>query len=257
MLKANQIQSTYARPTSVIWQLLDWIFPPFCCNCCQIGYEICPQCFSQIPVLTGKQTCSICGKVIQSGSVCTDCLQKRPAFDQLKAWAAYQGITQTIIKQIKYGRRIGLVPYLAQPLAKTIRGWGLKLDFLVPVPLGKQRRRNRGFNQSELIARAIAKMIDIPVRPNALARIRETRTQVGLAAEERKTNIKDAFQADPAICKGKTILLIDDIATTGATLNECAKTIRQVGAENVYCFTVARTMFVPNPNTQIMEVRNE
>ena len=255
MLNNNLVQSTHTNSEFNIWSLLDWIFPPCCCNCNQIGYEICPQCFSEVLVLTNEKTCNVCGKVIQSGSICPDCLHEHPSFNQMKAWAAYQGITQTIIKQIKYEGKIGLIPYLKQHLANTLREWKLQVDFLVPVPLGKKRKRNRGFNQSELIARPLSKSLKIPIKPDALTRIRETRTQVGLHTNERKLNIKDAFHADPSLCKDKSILLIDDIATTGATLNECAKTIKQAGANEVYCFTVARTMFDPNPNTQVMEVR--
>ncbi len=251
MLKYLSIQLTATKSKFNIWSLVDWIFPPFCCGCGRIGYEICPDCFSSQEFLAHQNICIICGKSLDSGSICSSCHREHPPYEQTRSLAAYQGITATMIKEIKYNRRIGLAPYLTQSLVKAFSKWHPPIDMIAPVPLARKRLRSRGFNQSDLIVKPVAHELNIPYFPRALTRTRETRSQVGLGANERKENLADAFAADPAQSKGKSVLLFDDITTTGTTLNECAKALKNAGAREVFCFTVAST------NNQMMEVRDE
>lgn len=254
MLKNNSSITTTTRPLFNAWRLLDWIYPPFCCNCNIIGYELCPDCYAAIDLQANNNTCRFCGKRILEGSICKQCKHQPPLYDQLKSWAEYQGVTQQIITHIKYQHRFGLIPYLIGPLTRSIKNWNKHFDLIVPVPLGKKRLKTRGFNQACLIAKPIAVKMNIKYAPLALSRIRETRSQVGLHVTERQKNIAGAFSADQIRCKDMNILLIDDIATTGATLNECAAALKQVGAKAVFCFTVARTNYVPNINQPNLEV---
>lgn len=254
MLKNKSVTTANIRTLFTIWRLLDWIYPPFCCNCNQIGYEVCPDCWDHIQLLSQTRTCDHCGKRIAEGSVCPDCRHHPPAFDQLKSWAEYQGVTRQIVMHIKYLSRRGLVPYLIDPMVQTIRDWGIQVDMILPIPLAKGRLKERGFNQSDLLAKPIAMHLGLFYSTNALFRIRETHSQVGLTAQERHHNIVGAFQADQLICREKNVLIIDDIATTGATLNECAATLKQAGANKVYCFTVAHTNTALSFNNQKLEV---
>jgi ComF family protein len=254
MLKNKSITTSYISSLITIWRLLDWIYPPFCCNCNQIGYEICPDCWDSILLLKHAHVCRLCGKRITKGVLCSDCKHQPPAFDQLRAWAEYQGAARQIAMHIKFHSRRGLIPYLIQPIAQAIRDWGIHIDIVVPVPLANGRLKERGFNQSDLLARPVAGHLGLSYTSDALVRIRETHSQVGLTANERHQNILGAFQADPEIFRDRNILIIDDIATTGATLSECAATLKQAGASKVYCFTVARTGSVFSTTNQNLEV---
>ena len=255
MLNKNSINSTGLHPTLNLWTVLDWVFPPFCCNCQRIGFEICPDCWNLIERILPKNSCRICGKWIPRGDICTECRAQPPSFEQIRSWAYYQGVARQIVTGIKYQRRFGLLPYLSPTLADSIQSWGISFDVITPVPLGKMRFRERGYNQADLIAKPIARILNQSYKPGALERIHETRSQVGLDAGERRANLQGAFRADGEICRNKSILVIDDISTTGATLNACAEALKQAGAKSVYCFTVARTNLSPNPNSSDTEVR--
>jgi competence protein ComFC len=255
MLKENSINPTFFKPSLNLWALLDWIFPPFCVHCQKIGYEICPECWNDIPRLSSAHTCSRCGKQIVKGQTCRACRDLPPAYDQLKSWSNYDETVREMVIGIKYQRRLGLVRYLTPALADLIRNWQIDVDVMAPVPLGEKRLRERGYNQADLIAKPLAKTLHIPYRPPALRRVRETRSQVGLDAEERRVNLISAFKADPEICRDQSFLILDDIATTGATLDACAAALREAGAKNVFCITVARTNLSPNSNPKNTEVR--
>jgi ComF family protein len=255
MLLIESSTKTSKNPGGLLWKVLDWMYPPFCCNCDQIGYEICPTCWDSIETLSTKSMCNHCGKPITKGNICADCEKEPPVYDQLKSWASYEGAVRSIVTGIKFGRRLGLIPYLVQPLAEVISNWNPKVDWLTAVPLGKQRQKERGYNQSDLVAREVARATHLPYTQKAVKRVRETHSQVGLNAADRQQNMQDAFQADPTICRGSSFLLFDDIATTGATLNTCAKALQIAGAENIYCFTMARTSLYPNSNPNLLEVR--
>jgi ComF family protein len=125
------------------------------------------------------------------------------------------------------------------------------LDIITSVPLGLVRLKERGYNQATLLARPIALCLQVPFSSRALIRTRETRSQVGLTVTERQDNMADAFRANSKLVKGKNILVVDDVATSGATLNACAKALLDVGASKVYGFSLARAVFTPNMETDI------
>jgi len=257
MLLSKSSFSSIIKTRGFLWRALDWIFPPICCNCGRISSEICPDCWDSISLLSTKITCEGCGNLLERGSACADCRTHPPVFDQLKSWALYEGPVRSIVKGIKFERKLGLIPYLVKPLAESISAWDPRVDCIIPVPLGRRRQRERGYNQSAIIAHNVAKELGVRYSTRILARVRETHTQVGLNANERRQNMVNAFTADPALCRGLSILLIDDIATTGATLNACAAALRSAGAEEIFCFTVARTNLHPISNPIFMEVSNE
>jgi len=223
------------------WRIIDLIYPPFCCNCGKIGYEICPKCFSRIEIISNKNICLVCGGRIKTGIKCNNCMKLNPAFDQARSWGLYVGVLKQVVQKIKYKRGFGIIEYLVTPIIQFIYNWGISVDMIIPIPLGNKRKIERGYNQSALIAKPISEYFNIPMYEQALIRTRDTKSQVGLNYEERRINMKNAFHADGSTCNKKSILLIDDIATTCSTLNESAKALKLAGAQKVYCFTVART----------------
>jgi ComF family protein len=143
--------------------------------------------------------------------------------------------------RLKYRRDIGLGDSLAAQMAEFVRGLNWPIDMVVPIPLGRKRLKERGYNQVGLIARPLAMALGLDYTPHELARKRETRSQVGLSKEARRENVRDAFVAGARV-KGKTVLVMDDVATTGSTLSAGAEAFFSSGAKNVYALTVARAL---------------
>ena len=238
------------RPTnnidskSKVWKIIDAVYPPFCCNCGIIGFEICPQCFGEIQILPLKNVCSICGNLLTRSGHCSSAgNHSNHLFHQARSWGNYQGSLQKALRKIKYQRGFGLIKYFAKPVADRIKQWGADIDLIIPVALGPKRQIERGYNQSECIVQPIAILLNKPVIPSALSRTRETQSQVGLDIKQRIENVHEAFSARSEICKGKNILLFDDITTTFSTLNACTAALLSAGAKSVACFTIARTIF--------------
>jgi len=223
------------------WRIIDLIYPPFCCYCGKIGYEICPECYTKIEITSNHKICLICGGIIETGINCSNCKKLHPSFEQARSWGIYVGVLKQIVQKIKYKRGFGIIEYITKPLIHFIKNWNISVDMIVPIPLAKKREIARGYNQSFLIAKPISEYFNIPLNEHALIRSRDTKSQVGLNYEERKINMKNAFRAEKSICNDKSILLIDDIITTGSTLNESAKALKLAGAKKVVCFTIART----------------
>jgi competence protein ComFC len=162
----------------------------------------------------------------------------------------FEGPIRNTIHSLKYRRNMALGDVLAGPLAAYARKLGWQVDLVVPVPLGKQRMKERGYNQAALLAMPVAYMQEWRYVPGSIFRIRETRSQVGLSAVERKENIADAFQADPAKVSGMAVLLIDDVTTTGATVAACSEALREAGATTIHALTLARAL--PHHGLQIV-----
>ncbi len=222
------------------WQILDFLYPPFCCSCGRIGYEICPTCFAKIEETCEIQVCHICGDLTQRPSPCTKCEKDIPEYKQMRSWGVYSGVLREAIHRLKYERGLGIINTLLEPIIIFLQTWKINPELIMAVPLSPRRLRSRGYNQSEIIAKPIAENLGINYSSKGISRIRDTQSQVGLTAKQRKKNLLNAFHADGAICNKKIVLLVDDIATTGTTFNEGAKALKQAGAKEVFCFTLAR-----------------
>ncbi len=240
-----QTEKVVAKPIFKLpishWRIIDLVYPPFCCCCGKIGYEICPECYTKIEIISNHKICLVCGEIKETGKNCSNCMKLHPSFKQARSWGVYIGVLRQVVQKIKYKRGFGLIEYITEPLTHFINNWGVSVDMIVPIPLGKKREIERGYNQSVLISKPISEYLNIPMHEHALIRSRDTKSQVGLNYMERKINMKNAFRADKSTCNNKSILLIDDIATTCSTLNESAKALKIAGAQKVFCFTVART----------------
>jgi len=160
----------------------------------------------------------------------------------MRSWAAFDSPLRQALHKLKYRRDMALGDALAVPIARFVGTLGWPVQAVAPVPLGQKRRQERGYNQVALIAHPLSLSLGLAYRPAALKRSRDTRSQVGLNAEERRANVHQAFIADPRHVRGKTILVVDDVATTGSTLSSCTDALLQAGAADVFALTVARAL---------------
>ncbi len=154
--------------------------------------------------------------------------------------AEYDGVIRECIHALKYQNNQGLGAYFSVMLADLVRSEGWHVDLVIPVPLSKQRIRERGYNQSAKLARPLATRLNTRYNTFGLLRTRHTNSQVGLSAADRQLNVSGAFKAVPEIVAGKNVLLVDDVTTTGSTLEACAEALKEAGAHHVYCLTLAR-----------------
>ncbi|MFO8037153.1 MAG: phosphoribosyltransferase family protein [Anaerolineales bacterium] len=144
--------------------------------------------------------------------------------------------------ELKYHHNIGLGERLAKELVKLIESLRWKCDMVIPLPLGSERLKERGYNQAMLLAGPIAWDLHLPLQRQAVKRVKETQSQVGLSRRQRIGNVRQAFDAEPLYVTGKQILLVDDVVTTGATINAYAKALKDAKAESVYGLTLARSI---------------
>ena len=211
---------------------------PVCPGCGRSGHAWCAECDRRIRTLP-LAACSLCGRRLAHGIACRTC-SIRPGFFPVASWAHYGPPLDRILTHLKYRADRSVAEQLALRLTDVVRAAGWRATCVVPVPLGKHRQRQRGYNQVGLIAHALGKHLDMPVLPSALARLRETPSQVGLSPAERRQNVAGAFGAEPSQIRERTSLLLDDVYTTGATLAACAEALREAGAPQVFGLTVAR-----------------
>jgi ComF family protein len=232
--------------------LLDVIYPPRCLLCrtflrkSEPKSSICPACLADFRT-SASPLCPICGRSyvrgVEEDHTCEDCLRKRPFYQSANAPYLYEGPLVSAVQEFKYGKKATLANVLGPLLADFAETrYGFRKDLLImPVPLHPKRLRERGFNQSLLLARHVAGGLQAQLDYLSLRRTRYTAPQTGLGREKRGKNVKGAFEVEePSSVDGKSILLVDDVSTTGHTLNECARVLRQKGCEQVSCLVLAR-----------------
>jgi len=173
--------------------------------------------------------------------LCANCDRSKPDFKELRSWALYEGPVREAILNLKYRRNMSLGIVLSQPLYELFLELGWKIDAVIPVPLGVARLKERGYNQATLIAKPLALRIGKPCLIKGLSRVRETRTQVDLSFIQRQENVEGAFKGLEQYVSGLQLLVLDDVATSSATLNSCARALLDVGSKDVKCLTLART----------------
>lgn len=227
--------------------ILEILFPKFCLNCGREGSYLCPDCLSLIDVAE-KQYCPFCSqpKIVRDGKTCSSC-QNSKKLTGFYCPASYDNfIVKKIINQFKYK------PYikeLSKPLSSLIIAHLINLnkftptpDFiLIPIPLHKKKLKKRGFNQASEIGKELARILKIPFFDDVLIKIKQTPDQVELKKTEREKNIKGVFFCKkPEIVSGRKILLVDDILTTGSTMEEGASVLKSAGAEEVWAIVAAR-----------------
>ncbi|HIJ87120.1 MAG TPA: ComF family protein [Desulfuromonadales bacterium] len=231
--------------------LLDVILPPICHICHTFipnaaELHICPSCYDHLPLVVSP-LCSLCGIPFSgtgSDHRCGACTLQSPHFDAARAHFLYEGPLRELIHAFKYNRNIHLRFPLALLALEGVDGIAAdhRPNLIVPVPLHRSRLRMRGFNQAVLLGRVLSRRCALPMLPDALARTRATEPQIELSAAERRVNVRGAFSVrTPERIAGKNILLLDDVMTTGSTMDECAKELKKAGATAVIAVTIART----------------
>ena len=179
----------------------------------------------------------------EKDGLCGRCRQHPPAFDAARSWAVMEGSVRQALHRLKYHRDLALAETLAAILLGMVRSLGWQVEAVMPVPLGRARQQERGYNQAALLAFPLALGLHVPYRGGVLVRVRETRSQVGLTAAERRRNVAGAFGVRrPAAVAGRGVLLVDDVMTTGATLDAAAAALKASGARQVFAVTVARAV---------------
>ena len=225
----------------LLWSGLDLLFPPVCGGCGKSGSRWCDTCQQNLPKLS-EPVCDVCGIPLDAAGLCADCQRVRPRFNALRSWSAFDAPVRNALHRLKYRQDVGLGDALAVHLSEFVASLNWPIDLIVPVPLGRKRLQERGYNQVGLIARPLALSMRIAYVPHALSRVRETRTQVGLTKLERRDNVRGVFRAEGKHVKVRTVLLMDDVATTGSTLSSCAEAFYAVGARDVFALTVSRAL---------------
>lgn len=217
------------------------LFPPRCAGCGLRGVELCDRCLATIrPVDPGS--CPRCGRPSRLGALCAVCQRYDGPLNGIRTACVYEGVARKAIHGLKYRHRQTLAAPLAQLLDSELRRRPLLLDLLAPVPLHPRRYAERGYNQSELLARELGAQFGIPVAC-CLARRRETRAQAGLNATARRSNVRGAFEfAGSESVAGLRIGIVDDVCTTGATLEDCARALHDAGCAAVWGIAVARDL---------------
>ena len=248
---------TIKEMTTVIFRkILDTVVP---CNCRNCGQAIwgdstpffCDPCWSTLESIKGP-ICQRCGLPFPSPRVllhhpthrCANCRLRPPAFTQAWTGYPYTSPLKEAIRLFKYQGKVSLAGPLATLLLKALPSWQMperRVDVVLPVPLHTVRLRERQYNQSHMLAFPFSRVLRIPLSCTNLVRVRPTTPQTSLKRTDRLKNLRHSFSVtQPTALRGKHVLLIDDVFTTGTTVNECAKALRKAGASHVYVVTLAR-----------------
>ncbi|GHT47574.1 phosphoribosyltransferase [Endomicrobiia bacterium] len=235
---------------TILLKIIALFFPVTCSLCGDDLHSlsktsICNKCKESLPLIKGL-VCQKCGlPLCDGGEFCRECRKhsKEYNFDKMRSVYLYKDLARRLILKFKYSNRSFLARDLGLAMNKTLRQYNFynDSDFVIPVPLNILRRIKRGYNQAELLAEEISLITNIPLLKNVLFRKKITKPQFKLSKVERSKNIKDSFFVkNDVIIKNKTILLIDDIATTSITVSSCSLALKTTGAKKVYVLTLAR-----------------
>jgi len=231
------------RSVKLIELAVDSFFPRRCVGCGKGGGFLCPECLGKLPRLL-PPLCPRCGRPQASGIVCPSCRQRQTEIDGIRSPFRFDGAIREAVHQLKYRNLKAISPCLAELLADYLRSNPLPGEAWVCVPLHPRRLRERGYNQSSLLASELSRRIDLPVIEDCLIRVKQAQPQVrAVDVEERRRNVVDAFVCRDEKVSGKQIILIDDVCTSGATLESCAAALKNKGAASVWGLTLAREIY--------------
>lgn len=220
--------------------VLDFFFPRWCVGCGREGEFICASCRRSLSRVM-PPLCPKCGKPQPSGVCCPACVGWQARIDGIRSPFRFDGVMRQAIHQLKYRNLRALAQELAELLRDYLTASPMPGEVVVPVPLHRKRLRERGYNQSSLLAKELGKLIKLPVIDDCLIRQRHAPPQARtLTVEERRSNVDGAFVCRDRRLLGKQVLLIDDVSTSGATLDACAAALKAAGAISVWGLVLAR-----------------
>ncbi|MFO8057470.1 MAG: ComF family protein [bacterium] len=247
-MAGNLFPGTLLRLWDGLWPLL---WPPRCALCKELldsatGSGFCHACFQTVRRVD-LPLCSICGRPLSEvsrpeGNTCGYCIEENPRYDTARLYGSYEGALAEVIKDFKFNDKRSALPALAGLMKETYERFysGSCFDAVIPVPLHRSRLWERGFNQAADLARAVADKGELRLRHDVLVRSRKTSFQYALSIRERERNVRGAFRVSrPPGVRDKSILLIDDLITTGATVNECARVLKKAGSRRVCVLCLA------------------
>ena len=231
--------------------MLDLIWPRRCEICSRPSdrahRHVCSECLMGIPFIDPASGCTICGRPADIGEgemFCRECVgERKPHFDRAGSAFVFEGEARRMLLDYKFNGHVWMREDFIDWLEAVVRGrfGATSVDLVVPAPITMLHRYDRGFNQCEYLARGLAKRIDRKYDATILRRTGSPRRQAGLSAEERWLNVAGTFTVKkPELVAGRTILVVDDVMTTGATLSECAKTLKEAGAWRVFALSLSR-----------------
>jgi competence protein ComFC len=236
--------------TDAFQGFLEFLFPTGCAGCGVVGRGfLCEDCLKHVHYID-QPRCSHCSIPLgtENSRYCSRCRELRSDYNNGISIAIYEDPLGKLIRNLKFNREIGVADFLAELVVKRAKvdTQLLKLfncDLIHPIPLAKPRAANRGFNQSALIAKLLAKQYGIEYCDDSVVRVRDTRSMIGLGYTERLSNIRNAFEVrKPEQIEAKSVLLVDDVMTTGATIEECARTLKMAGSGKVTFLAIARQL---------------
>lgn len=231
--------SFFTSAQNLIHSGLDLLFPPACVHCKAPNVWLCQNCKSGIFFITSI-VCPRCGTPASSPA-CTQCSTNRLHYiDGIRSAAVFEdNPMRSAVHHLKYQGRKVLASSLAEMLAETYRYYNLNADVIIPVPLHRTRLKERGYNQSTLLAKKLGRLVGLPVDTTTLYRTRDTGQQMALKAQQRRHNVAGAFACRGHL-SGLKFLLVDDVCTTGSTLDACAMSLKMNGADAVWGLTLAK-----------------
>jgi ComF family protein len=219
---------------------LEFFFPQKCLGCGEEGSLLCITCLKSLPRIL-PPICPECGKPQPGGILCSGCFSRSADIDGIRSPLKFSGLAREAIHQFKYKNLRSLSRSLSVLLKDYLQQDPLPAQVLVPVPLHPRRLRERGYNQSFLLAQELGKLLHLPVEPDCLVRTRYVLPQARTSsAEQRRRNVKQAFACRNFSLRSSQVLLIDDVATSGATLEACAAALKSAGAASVWGLVLAR-----------------
>jgi ComF family protein len=221
-------------------RFIDLLFPPRCGGCQAAGSLWCERCRAAIQLLK-PPWCEKCGEPFVTEPLCANCRAHPLVIEKIRSAALFDGVLREAVHRFKYQRLSSMAEPFGDLLAAYWRAEHLTADWLMPVPLHPSRERDRGYNQSELLARCLARHVNVPVSRKGLRRTRATAVQMTLNAAERRKNVAGAFECVEVRVRRARVVIIDDVGTTGATLDACAQAVLKAGAASVMGLTLART----------------
>lgn len=228
--------------------LVQWMYPPRCLLCGHAGQrcgheavDLCEFCQGRLPF--NATACRCCALPLPQGSayrtICGRCQNKPPAYDTSLSVFRYEQPAVWLVQQLKFNDRLSHARLLGNMLAEEVMNCNVLPQCIIPVPLHSKRLRQRGFNQSVELAKPVAQKAGLPLEHGLVKRVRATESQTGLDAKQRRKNIKQAFEVVSAVAYSH-VAIVDDVVTTGSTVNEIARVLKKAGVKRVDVWSIAR-----------------